>query len=382
MKLFDDILRTDADWARYAELGFAYLNRSSREDVGTVRELLEDWFSRYPLKHQADLAIRFRTPGRRGYEPAFFELLLHELLIRFGCAPIVHPSLSGTERHPDFLVEQHDASFFLEAAVVRDESDEETAARAREDRVYDALNRLDSPNFFIKVEIIQSSTQMPSGRRMRHLLAGHLRQLDPDGVLPDGWEYSGEGWRVFFRPIAKSPGLRGREGVRPVGILPMRSKWLTTREAIKAAVCVKATRYGTLDRPYVIALNVTSEWGCDDEDAVEALFGTESHVVRWTENGVEEIGTRRNPDGAWQGPNGPCNTRISAVLIVKGVEPWNISRAAMCLYYNPHAQHPLGVVLDRLPSAVVHSDLLRRRDGINSSALFGLSTTWPNTETQ
>jgi hypothetical protein len=53
--------------------------------------------------------------------------------------PTVHPQLAGTERRPDFLVESDDgASFLLEAAVVSDESREETAARRQEDRIYDS----------------------------------------------------------------------------------------------------------------------------------------------------------------------------------------------------------------------------------------------------
>jgi hypothetical protein len=102
------------------------------------------------------------------------------------------------------------------------------------------------------------------------------------------------------------------------------SKLITTREAIKAALAGKATRYGAMDRPFVIALNVTSEWGCDDDDVAEALFGTTSEVVRSSETGVEHVATQRNPVGVWQGPRGPINRRNSAALIVKNAAPWSV----------------------------------------------------------
>jgi hypothetical protein len=378
MELFDRIERTDTGRATYAEAAFAYLNRSARTDVAQVRELLESWFARYPLEHQPELAGRFRAAGRRALEPPFFELFLHELLLRLGCRLTVHPQLTGTERRPDFLVESDGGtSFLLEAAVVSDEAREETAARRLEDGIYDSLNELESPNFFLSMRINERSTQSPSGRRMRQFLTSRLTDLDPDGSLPDGWEYRGEGWRILFQPIAKSAAGRGKPGVRPLGILPVRSKWINTRDAIKKEIAGKATRYGTLDRPFVIAMNVTSEWGCDDDDVVDALFGTEAEIFQETENGIAHVGSRRQPDGAWMGPTGPTNTRNSAVLLIKGAHPWNVPQVQQRLYLNPYAQRPLGAVLDQLPRAEVVSGRLRLGNGKTSADLFGLSPRWP-----
>lgn len=377
MKLFDDGVRTDSSRARYAEAEFSFLNRSARPDVGRVRDLVEEWFSRYPVAHQGDLATRFRAPGRRGFEPAFFELFLHELLLRLDFTATVHPELTATPKHPDFLAVGGGSSFFLEAAVVRDETTEEAADRVRESLVYDALNELDSPNFFLRVQIIESSTRTPSGRLMRHFLSPRLQQLDPDGALPDGWQYSGQGWRVFFQPIAKGAASRHQPGIRPVGMLAIRSKWIKTRDAIKTEMAGKATRYGILDKPYVIALNVTSEWGCDDDDVTEALFGTVSEVFQSAPEGLQHVGTRRNRDGAWQGPQGPRNTRNSPVLVIKGAAPWNVASVSMRLYHNPHAQRPLGTSFDQLPHAVVENHVLQMIDGIDSAALFSLSPAWP-----
>ena len=78
------------------------------------------------------------------------------------------------------------AGFLLEAAVVSDESKEETAARRLEDRIFDSLHELESPNFFLSMQINERGTQSPSARRMRHLLTSRLADLDPDGPLPDG----------------------------------------------------------------------------------------------------------------------------------------------------------------------------------------------------
>lgn len=378
MKLFDQVERTDTGRSTYAEAAFAYLNRSARPDVAEVRQVLESWFAKYPSQHQPELAGRFRAVGKRGLEPPFFELFLHELLLRLGFRLTVHPQLTDTDRHPDFLVQSDGGvSFFLEAAVVSDEPSEETAARRLEDSIYDSLNQLESPNFFLRMQVNERGTQTPSGRRMRHFLTSRLTDLDPDGPLPNGWEYKGEGWRIFFQPIAKSAAGRGKPGVRPLGILPVRSKWINTRSAIKKEIASKATRYGLLERPFVIALNVTSEWGCDDDDVVDALFGTQAEILQATEDGVVHMGSRRQLDGAWQGPTGPSNTRNAAVLVVKGVQPWNVPQVQQRLYLNPHAQRPLGTLLDQLPHAEVVNGSLQSAEGVTNADLFGLSPRWP-----
>ena len=64
MSLFDSddaIDRSDVGLAAYSEPHFAYLNRSGRQDVATIRKLLETWFARYPTVHQAELRARFRS---------------------------------------------------------------------------------------------------------------------------------------------------------------------------------------------------------------------------------------------------------------------------------------------------------------------------------
>jgi hypothetical protein len=47
-----------------------------------------------------------------------------------------------------------------------------------------------------------------------------------------------------------------------------------TKDAIRDAIGKKATRYGSLDRSYIIAVNVLSPF-VDQEDILDALFGSE-----------------------------------------------------------------------------------------------------------
>jgi hypothetical protein len=86
IKLFDDCARDAEGPCRHGEPGFAYLNRSSRRECDELRCLLEQWFSRYPAQKQSQLRGRFRDLNSdRNHFSAFYELLVHELLLCLGC---------------------------------------------------------------------------------------------------------------------------------------------------------------------------------------------------------------------------------------------------------------------------------------------------------
>jgi hypothetical protein len=184
MKLFDDIVRDFAGPALFAEPGFTYLNRSARLSLDRVRAVLEDWFEHYPAPHQADLRGRFRSGKDRQHCSAFFELLLHELLLRRGCCVEVHPQTGkDAPKRPDFLVESPDGElFYLEAVLATAESAEAAAARSRMNDVYDALNRLHSPDFFIGMNVHGAPEAPVPAKQIRAFLKAKMDELDADAV--------------------------------------------------------------------------------------------------------------------------------------------------------------------------------------------------------
>ena len=98
MNLFENILRTDCGPATHTEDTFSFLNRSAWPASEAVRNLLESFFGRYPSSESAELKCKFRAQ----FESAFFELFLHELLLRLGCEVVVHPNLHGTDNKTRF----------------------------------------------------------------------------------------------------------------------------------------------------------------------------------------------------------------------------------------------------------------------------------------
>ena len=153
----------------------------------------------------------------------------------------------------------------VKAVLAMDKSKKESPADRRINALYDAINRLDSPDFFIGIEIRRAPNENPPARRMRSLLRQRLSTADWDELtrlvssegperLPS-WCYEHEGWKVDFSPIPKSAGLRGQTGVRPIGMVFERGGWIDSRRALLNAMESKARAYDDLGMPYVIAVN-------------------------------------------------------------------------------------------------------------------------------
>jgi hypothetical protein len=384
MQLFDDIIRNHMGPALHAESTFEYLNRSARPSSGRIRQLLDEWFARYPCQHQAELRERFRAP--RENASAFFELSLHALLCKLGYSVEVHPVLEHASTHPDFAVTTAgDDLFYLEAQVVTGESAAEAAARARKERVYDALDRLESLDFFIGMRTRGAPETPPPARCMRSFLLKHLSSLDSDLLIQQAesrgleamprWHFQHDGWDMEFFPIAKGPEARGKPGVRPLGIR-FEAFWnVQTADSIRKAVEGKGHRYGTPASPYVVALNVLDE-SMDNLDLAEALFGKQLPIGE-----VDLAALLEDPqaEGAWISGGEPRWTRVSAVLLTVWLRPWSIARAGIFLCHHPWAKLPVESELTGLSRLVPVDNRMQWQPGLSLANILGLPPEWPAT---
>ena len=160
MKLFDDIVRDDSP-ARNAERLYPFLNRSSWTVSERARVLCEEWFSRYPKSDRQDLYRRFTSVEDSDHRGAYFELLLHELLVRLGCTVTVHPTISGTTKRPDFLVSLGDSRFYLEAMVTH-AKEADFGDSPIWDAVSDLINEMVIPDYFVNVIFSEVPSRMPT----------------------------------------------------------------------------------------------------------------------------------------------------------------------------------------------------------------------------
>jgi hypothetical protein len=86
--VFDVMERTLDAGRQHLISQFDYLNESSRAEAEKVRTVVDEFYSRCPSEHRTALRNRLRSIDDIAHHGAFFELALHELLIRAGCSII------------------------------------------------------------------------------------------------------------------------------------------------------------------------------------------------------------------------------------------------------------------------------------------------------
>ncbi len=384
--VFDAIDRAPDDVGElHAESDFSYLNRSGRVPMTRTRDLVEEWFSRYPEAHSSRLRSRLRGDDT-DFHSAFFELYLHELLLVLGYVPAVEQPAGTKGKSPDFLVSRPDGSYFyLEACVVSGKSKDDAAAEQRASQVYDQIDKLTSPDFFIGVEVHEHPSSPPPGQRIKRFLEEEIARASWDEVSEtmdrrglDGlprWRFSHDSWEVDFFPIPKKPDERGTSEPRPLGLWFHDAKTLSNVDDVRAAIVRKAGKYGDLGRPFVVAVNSLS--GITEENLIfKSLLGRTQFIVTTSVAGVE-ASEGRLPDGVWTSLGGPRYTRLSGVLVAHRAKAWSVASSKLWYCPNPWAATALPAPFPSLTRFDMVDDHLQRVEGATVAELFGLDPQWP-----
>lgn len=384
--IFDDVARPADHGAEYGEGKFAYLNRSGRSEVASVRGKIEEWLDRYPHDHRNNLVRRLRAPEDVTHEGALFELLLHEMLVSGGATiEAIEPQLGHTERSPDFLVGLSTGErFYLEATISTGQSDADRRAQRRRDAAIAAIDTVRSDDFFLEAKFEGTPAQPVTLRRLRDEVTAWLGNQNYDELKaawdahPLGhdrptWRSDLHGMRVELRPIPRTDRVaRGRA----IGVQTGSGWSRTPGAALRQAMEKKAGRYGALDLPFVIAVNGLDGSG-DRYDVMAALLGVEVVRIRLGQ-GADAATTDRTWDGLWTHPErGARNVGVSAVIVFDGLGAWTPSKRGLTVF-NPWAKHALTsmpIDTDRLRP---EGDLFREEEGRTFGQLIGLSDDWPN----
>lgn len=348
MSVFDDFRRTDMNFATYGEPTFSFLNRSNRPGFVAAREMIEDWFSRYPCPEQPQLAARFRDKNSaHSFHSAFFELFLHEFFTRGGCGIEVHPESNSSMKRPDFLITTPGGlRFYMEAVLVTGLSDDERASQARSDALYNGLNLVICPDYFILVhhdgfdpitpipvsKVTKEVQRWIDGLDYEQIMA--LPRSDSFDSLPCLLvEHDGQTFKLVAIP--KKREARGLPDVPPLGGHSGGGSWVRTHLDIRSAVKKKrASRYDLGGLPYVVAVRCQDAF-TTTADVERALYGLRSGDVP---HNLDELALADMEDGIWSGRRGATNTSLSAVMSVHDLHPWSVRSTMIYLFQNPWAK--------------------------------------------
>jgi hypothetical protein len=386
VNIFSAVERTDPSPAGHGESHSQFIGRVAGHFWDQVRDLIEEWFSRLCPDAQPDVRGRLRSRDDRQSKGAFLELYLHECLLRMGYAVTCHPEVDGTSRRPDFLAEKDGSAVYVEARSASP-SDVVAGAAARVSTLHESLNKTDSPNFVLWMDVERQGSGPLRARPLRSELEEWLRALNPDAYEDSGngrrdfpgRSYVANGWRIRFRAFPKSPEARGKEGVRSLGIYSGGQAFVgQDQEGIKNALSDKGSAYGPLGAPYVVAV-ASSSMSTDDQDVRNALYGIGSSLVSAGPGGeAYSAALVRGPDGYWRKGDHWAHRHVSAVLVVKRLHPALVGTQQHTIWEHPDPERPMPPLPIWRRSAVDGHGAMRFADPARTPAeWFGLTDLWP-----
>ena len=180
MRLFEDFERTYKGRADQGEAFHSFFNRSAQPGAAEVRDRCNDWFESYSTNATEDdlndFCSRFLSSKSEQYHAAWFELCVHEILVRLGFSICMHPELPGTNKRPDFGVMWNDSRTLVEATVVRPNSGPDVLSPLERDAEYKMM-RLKLGNFSASITRFEGSLdRLLTRKEIDPLIPNLLRQ--------------------------------------------------------------------------------------------------------------------------------------------------------------------------------------------------------------
>jgi hypothetical protein len=345
MKLFEDKNRSHQKPATHNENTYDYYDRSARNDVAKVRDVLNSWFDNYPIEEKTELKGRLK----KTFSSAFYELFIFNLFKNQGFDITIHPLVPNSSKRPDFLLSKNGIEFYLEAKVAKGESEEQGSLKKRINQIYDSLNTIKSPNFFLRIEKLNLKSKLqPATKQIRNRIESELTNFDADKVTRRIQAYGFDGspkiliednnLQLVISLIPKDSKHRNLEG-RPIGVYLHDAYMGGETEFIKTSFTKKANRYGKLDKPYIVGINSIGKNFSGDFDVMNVVWGT--LALSWSDdsnNNDEKLVRLR--DGLFMSEKGPIFQNVSGILI-NNVMEFNLAVSHHWLIKHPFADNEL-----------------------------------------
>lgn len=324
--------RTDATPRAHQEPAYAFLDRAAGDRWETVRGELDRWFAHLPAPARADLRNRFAQAAELDHAGAFWELWVHEAHRRRGFEVTVNIGREAGERRQDFVLARGRERCWLEATVVGGDSPLSFTERRLDEQLRDILATVRAPRFSLALEVVRYGACSPGRRRIVPPLERWLGALDPRelGARSCARRLAFDDWVVDVEAIVLDDA-----SARPCGCAQLvprdaRAGGVDDVRPLRRKIKKKAARYGELNQPYLLAVLALGDQvrTCDVEQAL--------------------LGASARDHAVWHGPGGPCNRRLSGVLVARGLrstDPFAAAAAAPLLWRNPWALRPVGLAL-------------------------------------
>ncbi|KAB1658164.1 hypothetical protein [Pseudoclavibacter sp. CFCC 11306] len=335
MTIFSSSARTDGSPRRANETMFNFLDRTGLLYFEPVRDLLEAWVSDVPAEARGGIVGNLSSGDDKFYS-ALWELYLYK--VASGSADHVefHPDVTGTSRHPDFLV--HGAtSYYLEAVAVG-RRPERVATERRLRDVEAVLDRVRVTGVTLNFEHHQVGSKPIRAAKLRDQLLRWIDRLNADdlalqrdefrpGAHRPTYEFEDEGWYLAFEALPTARGTSRKSpliGIRGDG----RAKGVDNKTGLRRVLDAKSSRYGTsLPYPLVTAIFSNTDFPTRNYDISEALYGLSALPPASVTDHID-----LNADGHWRTKTGWRRSHNPNVIVAAGLTLHNLTSVTPTLW--------------------------------------------------
>lgn len=264
MKLFEDKIRDNYRRASFGENIYNYFDNNQQTKIVEVRDLLNRWFENYPKESKIELQHNFKN----SFYNAFYELFIHETFYRQGYLLKPHPVLENSQKRPDFIAKKGEEEFYIEATTVSFLSELETKSENFKEKFIEELNKMNSLNFWMGLKKLKfKKVNFPKVGRIRKELEKEISKInllnteikENNTQLKHDLKFEDDNLLIIITLFIKSEKAKNHNDFRPIGIefSPITIKDATEdSDKIFKNFKKKAGRYGRLNRPFIICLNL------------------------------------------------------------------------------------------------------------------------------
>lgn len=304
--------------------GESYFNAITRlsesnQDYLKMKTLLDICLNKYKEQERDELITRLQSSDESFFSTCF-EILVHYLFTMLNAEIISHPQLPGSNKRPDFLIKFDNEEFYLELCTIQ-ESDLTQIYQLKE-----FIRKCGEDIHIVNLNVDELQ---------------HVDRIALEKEIKDWYtENRGKSLQRYFQfNQSKYGGVELVIGSSP----PVKSENHRTyfHEQLLKKLGKKASKYGKLDKPYIIA---TTFRPSSISHILE--YNTEFYQIEQVLYGIDNA-----TDSFWRKDKKARYTRVSAVLLFN-------------LLTIENALNPIKYVLCLNPEAI-HSNLPKKLDLFN-----------------
>ena len=311
---------------------FEWIKNDSSEHALLGRSRLNNWM-RYWNFDESDILKRLSSPIDNQRQGAVAEIYANALFQLLGWKVQRNQPSANQSKVPDFLMSKDGQSFYLEVTHIESESNNSEIKNW--ESILEAINTIESDDFFIYLNCEKWNNQTPSINLVRNFVVSFLTKFQYEQVSdqisfpnPYSEKFEVGGWGFEIGLIKKR--IRGKSQVLVALSHKPQTIYITDKEDLKSKIERKRKRYGNLNFPYLLMIVEDTFMGRSDSFHREgALYGSLS--VRCDKNGSSE--TFRLDDGVWNSQN--PDKHLSAVLLLSRLDPEQAHLDSPQLWVNP-----------------------------------------------